>query len=68
MSQAELMAPRTTWAPCSGVQKITGLSLAEKVTTRLSGPARPGTSLMAGKPRSLPAGPPSDSYLSRIGP
>ncbi len=62
------MAPRTTYGPCSGVQKMTGLSVAEKVITRLSGPARPGTSLMAGKPRSLPAGPPSISYFSRMGP
>ncbi len=62
------MAPRTTNAPWSGVQKMTGLSLAEKVLTRLSGPAKPGTSLMVGNPRSLPAGPPKDSYLSRIGP
>ncbi|CNJ20852.1 Uncharacterised protein [Mycobacterium tuberculosis] len=67
-SQAALRAPRTTKAPWSGVQKITGLSLAEKVAARLSGPARPGTSLMVGHPRSLLAAPPSDSYLSRIGP
>ena len=44
------------------------VDLAEKVATRLSGPARPGTSLMVGNPRSLPAGPPRDSYLSRTAP
>ena len=66
-SQAWLMAPRTTRAPVSGVQKMTGLSGALKVELRLLA-ARPGPSSMVGKPRSLSAGPPSDSYFSRIAP
>ena len=62
------MAPRTAQAPVSGVQKTAGLSLALKVLTRLSGPTSPGTSSIVGKPRSLSAGPPRDSYLSNIAP
>ena len=68
LSQAALMAPRTTQAPVSGVQKITGLSLPLKVLTRLSGPTRPAASSMVGKPRSLSAGPPSAWYRFRISP
>ena len=60
------MAPRTTNAPWSGVQKITGLSAAEKAQIRLEDPAPPSDSLATGKPRSLPTGPPSDSYLARM--
>ena len=62
------MAPRTTRAPVAGVQKITGLSPALNVLFRLSGPMRPGPSSMVGQPRSPSAGPPSDSYFSRITP
>ena len=41
LSHAALIAPRTTWAPVSGVQKMTGLSAALNVVLRLSGgPAR----------------------------
>ena len=60
------MAPRTTNAPWSGVQKITGLSAAENVAIRLAGPIPPSDSLAIGKPRSLPTGPPSDSYFARM--
>ncbi len=59
------MAPRTTNAPCSDDQKITGLSAPENVEMRLDG-MPPSDSLVVGKPRSLPAGPPSDSYLARM--
>ena len=68
MSQAALIAPRTTHAPVSGVQKMAGLSLALNVLTRLSGPSRPVTSSMVGQPRSLSAGPPRSWYLSAIAP
>ena len=67
LSHAALIGPRTTRAPVAGVQKITGLSAALNVVLRLSG-ARPAPSSMVGNPRSLSAGPPSDSYLSRIAP
>ena len=67
LSHAALIAPRTTWAPVSGVQKMTGLSAALKVVLRLPG-ALPGPSSIVGKPRSLSAGPPSDSYFCRIAP
>ena len=33
---------------------------------RLEGPIPPSDSLAMGKPRSLPTGPPSDSYLARM--
>src|ERR1700758_2515199 len=65
LSQAAFMAPRTTKAPWSGVQKITGWSAPENVAIRLEGPIPPSDSLAVGKPRSLPTGPPSDSYLAR---
>ena len=68
LSQAALIAPRTAQAPVSGVQKMAGLSLALKVLTRLRELTSPGTTSMFGNPRSLSAGPPSDSYLSRTGP
>ena len=60
------MAPRTTIAPVSGVQKITGLSGALNALTRLLG-APPSDSAPIGRPRS-PVGPPSDSYLDKIAP
>src|SRR5947209_19338375 len=68
LSQAAFMAPRTTNAPWPGVQKITGLSAAEKEAIRLEGAMPPSDSLATGNPRSLLAGPPSDSYLARMGP
>ena len=49
-----------------GVQKITGLSAAENAQIRLEDPTPPSDSLATGKPRSLPTGPPSDSYLARM--
>lgn len=67
LSHAALMAPRTTQAPLSGVQKMTGLSAALNVLFRLS-VALPAPSSMVGKPRSLSAAPPSAWYLSRIAP
>ena len=66
LSQAALIAPRTTTAPVSGVQKITGLSGALNVLTRLFG-APPSASAAFGKPRS-PVGPPADSYLDKMAP
>ncbi|CKN62014.1 Uncharacterised protein [Mycobacterium tuberculosis] len=68
LSHAATMAPRTTNAPWSGVQKITGLSAAENLTIRLEGPKPPSVSLAMGKPKSLLTGPPSDSYFARISP
>src|SRR6185312_16267747 len=65
LSHAALMAPRTTNAPWSGVQKITGLSLAANALTRLGDLSPPSVSLAIGKPRS-PPGPPSPSYLVRM--
>jgi len=59
------MAPRTTNAPCSDVQKITGLSAAANAEILLEG-MPPSDSLAIGKPRSLETGPPSDSYLARM--
>ena len=67
LSQAALIGPRTTRAPVSGVQKMTGLSAALNVVLRLPG-ARPAPSSMVGKPRSLLAAPPSASYFSRMAP
>ena len=67
MSHAALIGPRTTRAPVAGVKKMTGLSVALNVVLRLSG-ARPGPSSMVGKPKSLSAGPPNDSYFSKIAP
>ena len=46
-AHAALMAPRTTMAPLSGVQKITGLSAALKELTRLFG-TPPSTSVPTG--------------------
>src|SRR6185312_5164746 len=66
LSHAAFIAPRTTNAPWSAVRKITGLSAAEKVQSRLEGPIPPSVSLVMGNPRSLPTGPPSDSYLARM--
>lgn len=62
------MGPRTTHAPESGVQKMTGLSPALNVVLRLSGLILPAPSSIVGKPRSLSAGPPSARYLSRMAP
>ena len=66
LAQAALIAPRTTIAPVSGVQKITGLSGALNELIRLLG-TPPSDSVPIGKPRS-PVAPPSDSYFDRIAP
>src|SRR5277367_67697 len=66
LSHAAQMAPRTTNAPWSEVQKITGWSLAENGLTRLAALRPPSASLAIGKPRSLPPGPPSASYFVRM--
>ena len=56
---------RTTQAPVSGVQKITGLSLALKVLDPAVRADQAGRPSMVGKPRSLSAGPPSAWYRFR---
>ncbi|SHX17317.1 Uncharacterised protein [Mycobacteroides abscessus subsp. abscessus] len=67
LSHAAFIAPRTTNAPCSGVQKIAGLSAAAKVAIRLVGEMPPSVSLLAGNPRS-PCGPPAARYLASTSP
>nr|CRL82857.1 hypothetical protein CPGR_06084 [Mycolicibacter nonchromogenicus] len=67
LSHAAFTAPRTTKAPLSGLKKITGSSSAANELNLLPGIA-PSAVPVIGKPRSLPAGPPSDSYLARTSP
>ena len=58
------IAPRTTQAPVSGVQKMAGLSAALNIADPAVRTRRPGTSSRVGKTGSLSAGPPSSVYLS----